>query len=344
MSYADNLSGQFGNLGIGGSQPYQSPPPPGSGDQGGYGYHSANQDGGPPAQYHASPPMPTYQPPSDKPPIPQGWIPLFDQSRQRWYYANTETGLTQWEAPGYIAPPRPPMESYPSEESRGSGPSPYPPAVPYGHTPGGYGAPPPGPSPSASYGAPPLPPAGYGAPAGEYGHSSHGSYGGEDRGEGYGEEKKKKSSGKSGLLLGAAGGVAAGLVGGALLHHALEDSSSDEEEERRREEEERREEERRYEYGETPSQTIIVNEYNTTNYNDYNDPYEESGVPGILPSRDAEGNYVSESDRESVQEAREEYEEALAEVEGSSSASSSDYEELAEAREEYEEEYEETYD
>ncbi|KAL6820827.1 hypothetical protein J3E69DRAFT_40582 [Trichoderma sp. SZMC 28015] len=343
MSYVDNLSGQFGSLGIGGSQPYQSPPPPGSGEQGGYGYHSANQDGGPPAQYHASPPMPTYQPPSDKPAIPQGWIPLFDQSRQRWYYANKETGATQWEAPGYIAPPpRPPMESYPSEESRGSGPSPYPPAAPYGPTPGGYGAPPPGPPPSASYGAPPLPPAGYGAPPGEYGHSSHGSYGGEGRGEGYSEEKKKKSSGKGGLLLGAAGGVAAGLVGGALLHHALEDSSSDEEEERR--EEERREEERRYEYEQAPSQTIIVNEYNTTNYNDYNDPYEESGVPGILPSRDAEGNYVSESDRESVQEAREEYEEALAEVEGSSSASSSDYEELAEAREEYEEEYEETYD
>ncbi|KAL6796789.1 hypothetical protein J3E68DRAFT_426337 [Trichoderma sp. SZMC 28012] len=336
MSYVDNLSGQFGSLGIGGSQPYQSPPPPGG--QGGYGYHSANQDGGPPAQYHASPPMPTYQPPSDKPAIPQGWIPLFDQSRQRWYYANKETGATQWEAPGYIAPPpRPPMESYPSEESRGSGPSPYPPAAPYGPTPGGYGAPPPGHSPSASYSAPPLPPAGYGAPAGGYGHSSQGSYGGEGRGEGYSEEKKKKSSGKGGLLLGAAGGVAAGLVGGALLHHALEDSSSDEEEERR-------EEERRYEYEQAPSQTIIVNEYNTTNYNDYNDPYEESGVPGILPSRDAEGNYVSESDRESVQEAREEYEEALAEVEGSSSASSSDYEELAEAREEYEEEYEETYD
>ncbi|KAL7910271.1 hypothetical protein GGI35DRAFT_361179 [Trichoderma velutinum] len=328
MSYVDNLSGQFGNLGIGGSQPYQSPPPPGSGEQGGYGYHSANQDGGPPAQYHASPPQPTYQPPSDKPAIPQGWIPLFDQSRQRWYYANKETGATQWEAPGYIAPPRPPMESYPSEESRGSGPSPYPPAAPYGPTPGGYGAPPPG------------PPAGYGAPAGGYGHSSQGSYGGEGRGEGYSEEKKK-SSGKGGLLLGAAGGVAAGLVGGALLHHALEDDSSDEEERR---EEERREEERRYEYEQAPSQTIIVNEYNTTNYNDYNDPYEESGVPGILPSRDAEGNYVSESDRESVQEAREEYEEALAEVEGSSSASSSDYEELAEAREEYEEEYEETYD
>ncbi|KAL7934244.1 hypothetical protein V8C35DRAFT_279999 [Trichoderma chlorosporum] len=328
MSYADNLSGQFGQLGIGGSQPYQSPPPPGSGQQGQYGYHSANRDDAPPAQFIASPPLPTYQPPSDKPPIPQGWIPLFDQSRQRWYYANKETGAVQWEAPGYVAPPqRPPMETYPSEESRGSGSSPLPPAVPYGHTPGGYGAPPPGPPPSASYGAPPAPPAGYGAPSGGYGHSSQGSYGGEGR------EEKKKSSGKSGLLLGAAGGVAAGLVGGALLHHVLEDDRSDEEERRR------------YDYDERPSQTIIVNEYNTTTYNDsYDDPYRESGAPDILPSRDAEGNYVSESDRESVEEARERYEVALADVEDSSSASSSDYEELAEAREEYEEEYEETYD
>lgn len=225
--------------------------------------------------------------------------------------------MIQWEAPGYIAP-RPPMETYPSEESRGSGQSPYPPAAPYGNTPGGYSAPL-GPSSSASYGAPPGPPAGYGAPTGEYG-----SYGGEDRSE----EKKKKSSGKSGLLLGAAGGIAAGLVGGALLHHALEDDSSDEEE-------------RRQEYAQqAPSQTIIVNEYNTTNYND---SYQDGGAPGILPARDAEGNYVSESDRESVEEARDRYDEALADAQDSS-ASSSDYEELAEAREEYEEEYEETYD
>ncbi|RFU78550.1 hypothetical protein TARUN_3680 [Trichoderma arundinaceum] len=331
MSYVDNLSGQFGELGIGGDRPgsqsYQAPPP-GSGQHGEYGYHAPSQDGPPPAQYYASPPQPTYQPPSDKPPLPQGWTPLFDQSRQRWYYANKETGVTQWEAPGYIAP-RPPMDSFPSEESRGSGSSPYPPSAPYGQTPGGYSAPP-GPPPSASYGAPPgpppsasygapsgPPPAGYGAPAGEY--SSHGD-------EGRGEEKKK-SSGKGGLLLGAAGGVAAGLVGGAILHHVFSDDSDDEE--------------RRQEYAQqAPSQTVIVNEYNT---NEYNDSYYDGGAPGILPARDAEGNYVSESDRESVQEAREEYEEALADAQDSS-ASSSDYEELAEAREEYYEEYEETYD
>ncbi|KAL6866743.1 hypothetical protein J3F83DRAFT_715566 [Trichoderma novae-zelandiae] len=316
MSYVDNLSGQFGELGLGGSQSHQ-PRPEASGQHGDYGYHSANRDGAPPAQFYASPPQPTYQPPSDKPPLPQGWIPLFDQSRQRWYYASQETGVTQWEAPGYVAPPpRPPLETYPSEDSRGSGQSPYPPAVPYGHTPGGYSAPP-GPPHSGSYGAPPVPPAGYGALAGEYG--SHGEYGGYGGGD-YGEEKKtkKKSSGSSGMLLGAAGGVAAGLVGGALLHHALEDDSSGSDEERPH-------------YAPQP---VIVNEYNE----DYS-----SGPPAVLPARDEDGSSVSSSDRESVQEAREEYEEALADAQDSD-ASSSDYEELAEAREEYEEEYEETYE
>jgi hypothetical protein len=120
------------------------------------------------------------------------------------------------------------------------------------------------------------------------------------------------------VLLGAAGGVAAGLVGGALLHHALEDSDSDREDERPH-------------Y--IPPQPVIVDEYR-----------EEYSYNDDLPTRDEEGRYVSESDRESVEEARERYEEARLDVEDSSSPSSSDYEELEEAREEYEEEYEETYD
>lgn len=53
-------------------------------------------------------------------------------------------------------------------------------------------------------------------------------------------------------------------------------------------------------------------------------------IPAALPERTASGGSVSSSDRESVQKAREEYE----------NASASDKEE---AREEYEEEYEETY-
>ncbi|KAK5991149.1 hypothetical protein PT974_09427 [Cladobotryum mycophilum] len=326
-SYFNNITQEFQGLGLGGnserpSSQYSSPPPPNR-DYGEYGYHGPNQGAPPPAQYYAAPPLPTYQPPSDKPPLPQGWIPLFDQGRQRWYYANQQDGHTQWEAPGYI-PPRPPMETYPSSDSRtygtpgyGSGAtSPYPPAVPYGPTPGSYNGPP-GPPPST------------------------GAYAGYDE---KGSSDKKKKSGKGGMLLGAGAGIAAGLAGGALLHHALHDdssSSSDEEEERRHEED-------------RPPQTVIINnvtnvtEYNDTNVTEYNDRQDSyygygSGPPGVLPSRDVEGNYVSESDRESVQEARERYEEALAEAQDSS-ASSSDYEELAEAREEYYEEYEETYE
>lgn len=49
---------------------------------------------------------------------------------------------------------------------------------------------------------------------------------------------------------------------------------------------------------------------------------------------------LSSSQRSSLEEAREEYEEAQKEVEENSSASSSDVEELQEAREEYEEEIE----
>jgi hypothetical protein len=54
----------------------------------------------------------------------------------------------------------------------------------------------------------------------------------------------------------------------------------------------------------------------------------------------AYGEEIDSSDRESLQEARDDYEEALEEA-ASSSAGSSEREELEEAREEYEEEYEE---
>jgi len=52
----------------------------------------------------------------------------------------------------------------------------------------------------------------------------------------------------------------------------------------------------------------------------------------VLPATDADGDSVSSSDRESVQEARDNYEEALA---NASEGSSSDQEEVEEAREEY---------
>lgn len=61
-------------------------------------------------------------------------------------------------------------------------------------------------------------------------------------------------------------------------------------------------------------------------------PYgSEAGPPGVLPDETRSGSSVSSSDKEDVQEAREEYE----------NASASDKEE---AREDYEEEYRETYD
>ncbi|PNY27075.1 Uncharacterized protein TCAP_02996, partial [Tolypocladium capitatum] len=85
-----------------------------------YGYHGPGQDGPRPAQYYASPPTPAYQPPSDKPPLPRGWTPLFDQQHQRWYYVEEATGQTQWEAPGYDPPP-PPRGSRPGDDRRAYG-------------------------------------------------------------------------------------------------------------------------------------------------------------------------------------------------------------------------------
>ncbi len=58
-------------------------------------------------------------------------------------------------------------------------------------------------------------------------------------------------------------------------------------------------------------------------------------VQGDLPDKTRSGSSVSSSDKEDVEEAREEYQEELRE---------SDHSNIEEAREEYEEQYEETYD
>lgn len=71
-------------------------------------------------------------------------------------------------------------------------------------------------------------------------------------------------------------------------------------------------------------------------------PYEAPG-PTYEPAYNADGEYVDASDRESVAEAREEYEAAQRDA-ADSDASSSEEEALEEAREEYYEEYEETYE
>lgn len=62
----------------------------------------------------------------------------------------------------------------------------------------------------------------------------------------------------------------------------------------------------------------------------------------MLPPTDNDGDSVSSSDREDVQEARADYEDALAEAH--ESGDRSDWEEAEEARQEYEEEYEEVYE
>lgn len=131
------------------------------------------------------------------------------------------------------------------------------------------------------------------------------------------------------MLLGAAGGLAVGAVGGALIANALDDSDSD------------------HEHAAAPAPAPVTH----TEYHEYHeyreappaDPYAQDGPPAVLPPTDADGDSVSSSDREDVQEAREEYEEALAAA-NDSDASSSDQEELEEAREAYEEAYEEVYE
>lgn len=100
-----------------------------------------------------------------------------------------------------------------------------------------------------------------------------------------------------------------GAIGGALLANALDDSGDE------------------HHHAAVPV---------------YAAPAEPAALPPVLQTHDAYGEEVDSSDRESVQEAREEYEEALAAA-ADSDASSSEQEELEEAREEYEEEYEEAY-
>lgn len=208
-----------------------------------------------------------YFPPQDKPPIPSGWVPEWDQQYQRWYYHDTTTGRSKWEAPGYVQ----------KHDERGVDS-----ALAYGNYSGG----------DSHY-------------SGDGGHySGHG--GGE---YGYKEEKReKKSSGYGGMMLGAAGG----LVAGAVIADALGKFAS----------------------------VIAVGSCHA----DFNpDDSEDEGHPAPPPVPQSYPADLSESDRESIASAREEYQEALDDAR-SSSASSSDREELEEAREEYYEEVEEAYE
>ncbi len=137
-----------------------------------------------------------------------------------------------------------------------------------------------------------------------------------------------------GLALGAVAGLAAG-AGGSYLFGKAEDAVEDRVDrfEDRVDRVEHRVEDRV--------------DYVKDDFEDRRDQAEDRWeapvvVPAALPAHDIDGDSVSSSDREEVEEARERYEEALRDAD-SSSASSSDLEELEEAREEYEEAYEETY-
>jgi len=102
-------------------------------------------------------------------------------------------------------------------------------------------------------------------------------------------DEQKKSDDKKKMMMGAAGGVAVGAVGGMLLANALDDSDD----------------EHRGGgggggggYGEHPAQQ-----------------YPPMGGP--LPDETRSGSSVSSSDKEDVEEARREYEEAYEETYGS---------------------------
>ncbi|KAF4467471.1 WW domain-containing, partial [Fusarium albosuccineum] len=112
MSFFKKITKGLEELGIGDKDKdekkdeSQAPPPQSHDNTRAYGYHGEGGQGGPPpSQYYAAPPQPHYQPPSDKPPLPEGWTAQFDQQHQRWYYVEVATGRTQWEAPGQAPPP-----------------------------------------------------------------------------------------------------------------------------------------------------------------------------------------------------------------------------------------------
>ncbi|KAK8145965.1 hypothetical protein G3M48_003788 [Beauveria asiatica] len=302
-AYQDNLSHNFGNLGLG---PNNGQYPP---QQQGYGYQGQQQQP-PPSQYSSPPPQdqygspppaPPYQPPQDKPPIPREWRPFYDHHQQRWYYVNETSRETQWEAPGYYAP------SSLGGDTRDA----YPPSGP---PPGHY-----------AYSPPPGPPSG--PPPGQYAYSPPpGPPSGATKSSGGGMGMA------GGMALGAVAGLAAGAAGSYLFgkaEDAVEDKF-DKIEERLDGVENRVED--RVDYAKEDVEDRVYRDGDRW----------EAPIPAVLPAHDIDGDSVSSSDREEVEEARARYEEALRDA-ASSSASSSDLEELEEAREEYEEAYEETY-
>ncbi|KAG8163930.1 hypothetical protein KVR01_005848 [Diaporthe batatas] len=295
-----------------GGQPYGQPPPQqpygyGQPPQQGYGqqppYQQPPQQYGSPAPYGERPPAPPSTSSYGASGAPQPPQWVPVWSEQQQRWFYAETnGRSQWDAPFHI-PPQPAYGDHSSSRAVDSG---YGGAAPYGAAAGaGVGA-------AAAYSSPPPdhgyaspPPQGYGAPPGA-------PYGQDYRGQ---EEKKDNST--RNVMLGAAGGLAVGAIGGALIADALNDSDDEE-----------------HRSAPPPQQSYDHSSYNDQSYND--------GPPAVLPPTDNDGDSVSSSDREDVQEARAEYEDKLAEAH--ESGDHSDWEEAEEARQEYEEEYEEVYE
>ncbi|KAK0735252.1 hypothetical protein B0T26DRAFT_691278 [Lasiosphaeria miniovina] len=284
MSYFNNLTDDFSRFGFAPDRKDERtrdgnyPPPQ---QYGGGGPNPQAYEGySAPAPAPSQRPRPHYQPPPDKPPIPTGWVPEWDERYQHWYYVDQATGNSQWEAPGYD------HSRSIGNDVHGASQNP------------GY---------SSSGAAHPIPGAGYSSISGDHG--------------------KNKTKGPGGFLKGAAGGLAIDAVGKAFKSHEQggsggshgsrshssgssdSDSDSDHGGHRRG----------------APVIAPVPAEYQTEYYQS-------------PPPRDED---IDSSDRESLQEAREEYQEAL---DDAASSSSSDREEVEEAREEYEEEYEEAYD
>ncbi|KAI2618417.1 hypothetical protein GGR54DRAFT_640541 [Hypoxylon sp. NC1633] len=112
MSFYGNLSSKLDELDLGSDKKereysgHRDYPPPSQQYGGQYGGSRSPAPPSPGYQgsYSSPPPAsqgPVYSPPPDKPKIPEGWVPQFDQQHQRWYYYEVATGRSQWTAPGY---------------------------------------------------------------------------------------------------------------------------------------------------------------------------------------------------------------------------------------------------
>ncbi|EFQ93927.1 hypothetical protein CFE70_010213 [Pyrenophora teres f. teres 0-1] len=290
--------GYYGQSAPGGPPQGQQPSPgqgypPQDAPQGGYGFPPQGQgyppqgQGYPPQGYpqpqpygQAPTPVGPPAPYGAPPPMPPGWTQQWDQNSQRWFYIEQATGRTQWDPPSNLPP------------------GPYaPPAV----------------------GAPYVAPAGhderalFGDTGGHQGHDYTAT------GKATNEAEKKKGF-STGMM--AAAGIG-GIAAGAFIGHQLADDSSDDE--------------KHQSHAPPPAAAAAAAPaaaaYGTDptygadpaygapppsdNPYDNHPAFEE---PPPVPTHDEDGSSISSSDRESLEEkrqelieAQQEYQEALEE-------------------------------